>query len=184
MKFAYADPPYPGQALKHYGNDPRASEVDHVALVAQLEQYDAWALSTSEPALEYVIECLQANGLRRAAGDYRVCPWVKPFASFKPGVNPAWCWEPVIVRGGRQLGRDVPTVRDWVSANITMRRGMHGAKPDKFCYWLFDFVGLMPDDKFTDLYLGSGAVTRAWEQWCRQYRFPAECTAAVQMRGL
>lgn len=97
--------------------------------------------------------------------DVRVCPWVKPFCSFKPGVNPAYAWEPVIVRGGRKLGRDVPTVRDWVSANITLRRGTHGAKPREFCFWLFRVLGVNRDDEFDDLFPGSGAVAAAWEEF-------------------
>ena len=53
--------------------------------------------------------------------------WVKPFASFEPGVNPGYAWEPVIFGGVRNLGRDVPTVRDFVSAPITLKRGLVGA---------------------------------------------------------
>ena len=43
MRLAYADPPYVGQAAKHYGHDPRCAEVDHVALFAQL-QSSFWGL--------------------------------------------------------------------------------------------------------------------------------------------
>lgn len=90
---AYADPPYPGQARKHYRNDPShipAAEVDHAALIAQLcdEYPDGWALSTSSAALRDVLLLCPA--------DVRVAAWVKPFAVFKPGVNPAYAWEPVI----------------------------------------------------------------------------------------
>src|SRR4051794_38471125 len=44
MKIGYADPPYPGQSAKHYGDHPDyAGEVDHAVLVAQLERhYDGW----------------------------------------------------------------------------------------------------------------------------------------------
>jgi hypothetical protein len=34
-------------------------------------------------------------------------PWVKPFAAFKPNVGLAYTWEPVILRGGRRIGRTV-----------------------------------------------------------------------------
>jgi len=47
VRFAYADPPYPGQSKKHYGDHPDyAGEVDHPALIAQLvaEYPDGWAL--------------------------------------------------------------------------------------------------------------------------------------------
>ena len=36
VRFAYADPPYIGQAKKHYADDPRCAEVDHAELVARL----------------------------------------------------------------------------------------------------------------------------------------------------
>lgn len=98
--------------------------------------------------------------------------WIKPFASFKPGVNPAYCWEPVIFCGANTAkqrgGKDVPTVRDYVSANITLQKGTAGAKPEAFCFWLFDFMGLTPEDEFTDLFHGSGAVARAYEKWRNQ----------------
>src|SRR5689334_8755540 len=33
MTFAYADPPYVGQAARHYRHDPRCAEVDHASLI-------------------------------------------------------------------------------------------------------------------------------------------------------
>ena len=91
--------------------------------------------------------------------------WVKPFASFKPGVTVAYAWEPIIVRGGRRRPRTQPTVRDWVSASITLRRGMTGVKPDLVCFWLFEVLGLKQNDTLIDLFPGTGAVTRAWNTW-------------------
>jgi len=99
-----------------------------------------------------------------------VMAWVKPFAAFKPNVNPAYAWEPVIVRGGRKRTREQPTVRDWVSSNITLQRGVVGAKPETFCLWLFDVLGLEPGDEFVDIYPGTGGVMRAWEKY--QSRLP------------
>ena len=158
MRFAYADPPYPGCAHLY----PEKQEVDHRELIEHLvsEFSDGWALSTSSPALRDL--------LFLCPPDVRVMAWVKPFAVFKPNVNPAYAWEPVIVRGGRKLGRDAPTVRDWVSANITLRRGLVGVKPDQFCVWVFRVLGARSDDEFVDLFPGSGAVTKAWEGFCQQ----------------
>ena len=50
VKFAYADPPYIGQAKRHYSHDPNCAEVDHAELIAQLcsEFPDGWALSASK----------------------------------------------------------------------------------------------------------------------------------------
>jgi hypothetical protein len=46
-----------------------------------------------------------------------------------------------------------------------MRRGFPGAKPDKFCFWLFEGLNLTPEDEFHDLFPGSGAVGEAWAKW-------------------
>jgi hypothetical protein len=165
VKAAYADPPYLGCGKSHYGHlHAEAADYDdpetHRKLIARLcDEFDAWALSLHSPSLKVI--------LPMCPDDCRVSPWVKPFASFKPGVNPAFAWEPVIWRGGRKRGLDEPTLRDYCSAPITLRRGFPGAKPDEFCWWLFDLLGLTPDDEFHDLFPGSGAVGRAWEAWKR-----------------
>lgn len=94
----------------------------------------------------------------------RVAAWVKPFCSWKKGVNPAYCWEPVIWRGGRRHSArpDGYKVRDYVSASATTREGLPGAKPEAFCLWVFALLGLTPEDTLTDLFPGTGAVARAW----------------------
>jgi hypothetical protein len=48
----------------------------------------------------------------------------------------------------------------------------------EFCFWLFDLLGLRPEDDLHDLYPGSGAVSSAWEQWCRQPRISGREAAA------
>jgi hypothetical protein len=174
MHVAYADPPYIGQAKRHYARFG-GSEVDHTALIAQLmtSYPDGWALSCSSPTLGVLLPLCPT--------DIRVGAWVKPFCAFKVGVNPAYAWEPVLFRGGRKRPRTEPTVRDWVSANITLKRGMPGAKPEAFCRWLFDLLGLLPEDTLDDLFPGSGAVTTAWEQWRAERRPHAR--AADQHHG-
>ncbi|GDX83938.1 hypothetical protein LBMAG42_57490 [Deltaproteobacteria bacterium] len=160
VKLIYADPPYPGQAKRHYAHDPRCAEVDHAALIRELEDScDGWALSSGADlaAMRLVIPLLP-DGVR-------VCSWVKPFASFKPGVTLAYAWEPVYVKPARKRSRILPTVRDWVSANITLRRGLSGAKPDPFWFWLFDAIGAEVGDSFGDLYPGTGGGGRAWQAW-------------------
>jgi hypothetical protein len=158
MKFAYADPPYLGQAKKHYSADPQCAEVDHVALLHRLEsgEYDGWALSCSSPSLGYILSLCPAS--------VRVGAWVKPFAVFKPNVNPAYAWEPVIFNGGRKRTREQLTVRDWVSVNITLKTGLVGAKPEAFCLWVLSWLNVQPDDTFDDLYPGTNAMARALEQ--------------------
>jgi hypothetical protein len=163
MRLAYADPPYPGQARRHYSHDPLCAEVDHAELITQLCENDGWALSTSSPALKMV--------LALCPPDVRVMAWVKPFASFKPSVFPCYAWEPVIVRPARRGSpSDYPgTVgRDWLSCNMTMRRGLAGAKPPKFCQWLFMVLGAEPGDDFTDLFPGTGVVGHEWQRFNRR----------------
>jgi hypothetical protein len=162
MTFCYADPPYLGQARKHYSHDPQCAEVDHRELIHRLvEDYpDGWALSTSSPSLQEI--------LPMCPPDVRVMAWVKPFCIFKPGVNPAYAWEPVLVRGGRKRTRQQPTVRDWVSCNITLRKGLCGVKPEGFCKWLFEVLNVQMGDTLVDLFPGSGAVTRSFEQYLEE----------------
>ncbi len=168
MRFAYADPPYLGCGRKHYGHQHAdASDYDsidaHASLVARLvsDYPDGWALSLHTPSLREILALCPAG--------VRIGAWVKPFASFKPGVNPGYCWEPVIFHGGRSAaargGRTAATTRDFVSANITMEKGTSGAKPPAFCFWLFEFLGATAGDTLDDLFPGSGAVGKAWKEW-------------------
>jgi|ERR1051325_10534832 hypothetical protein len=174
MKFAYADPPYIGQAKRHYD----CPEVDHQALLTKLlrEYEDGWALSCSSPSLFTLIPMVNDIEPRH---DCRIGAWIKPFAVFKPGVNPAYAWEPVIWRGGHKRDRTEPTVRDWtkagnleefaewlcaafaardwVSANITLRKGLSGAKPRPFSEWVADLLGVRTGDTVDDLFPGTGA---------------------------
>lgn len=146
--YAYADPPYVGQARRHYGDD----EINHKILIDWLVENfpDGWALSASSPSLHTLLPLCPQN--------VRVAAWVKPFAIFKPGVNPAYAWEPVIVSGGRKRERFEPTVRDWVSCNITLRKGLVGVKPTAVAQWLLQLLGVRPGDVFVDVFPGSGAV--------------------------
>jgi hypothetical protein len=43
-----------------------------------------------------------------------------------------------------------------------------GQKPWGFSFWMFEALGLQPEDEFVDIFPGSGAVTRAWEAWRKQ----------------
>jgi hypothetical protein len=159
MRFAYADPPYIGQAKRHYSHDPLCAEVDHGALIARLvaEFPDGWALSLSSPALKQILPL--------CPDDVRVMAWVKPFCAFKANVNPAYAWEPVIVRGGRKRTRQQPTVRDWLAESITLRKGLSGAKPKEFCYWLFDVLNIEPGDELQDIFPGTGIVGQCFAEY-------------------
>lgn len=160
MRIAYADPPYIGQAKKHYGEQTNfAGEVDHKALLERLndEFPDGWALSASSVSLWVLIPMIPISW------GCRIGVWAKPFCSFKPGVNPAYAWEPVIWKGGRKRERSEPTVRDFVIKGIEIKKGLPGAKPDEFCYWLFDLLNMRAGDELVDLFPGTGRVMRAWK---------------------
>ena len=166
MRFAYADPPYLGCAKKLYGDPTYDDPEEHRELIHRLEDYDAWALSLHEPSLRVI--------LPMCPDSVRIAVWVKPFASFKPGVDPAYTWEPVIYRTARKWARTQPTQRDHISCNITLKKGLTGAKPEKFCFWLFELLGALPDDGFTDVFPGTGGVTQAWEKWTHQIQLNLE----------
>lgn len=167
MRFAYADPPYLGQGVKHYGElHPKASDWDsldaHIRLIESLERdYPAgWALSASSPSLKLL--------LPYAPEDVRVGAWVKPFCVFKKGVRPAYAWEPIIFRGGRNKNHPPPekggkqtTPKDFIICNITLRKGLVGAKPPEVCDWILDLLNVQPGDEVVDLFPGTGAMSDA-----------------------
>jgi hypothetical protein len=57
------------------------------------------------------------------------------------------------------------TSRDWISVSITLKKGLVGAKPREFCFWLFDLLGMTKCDDFVDLFPGTGIVYKCWEEW-------------------
>jgi len=163
MRFAYADPPYLGCG-NLYPEHPSARDWDdpetHRALIQRLtKEFDGWAMSLSSVSLKAI--------LPMCPNDCRWGPWVKPFAIFKPNVGVAYAHEFVIWRGGRKRSRDQDTVRDWVSCNITLKRGLTGAKPREFCRWIFEILNIQPGDEFIDLFPGTGAVSAAYREWMR-----------------
>lgn len=175
IRIAYADPPYIGQAKKYYRKHPDyAGEVDHAALIERLvaEFPDGWALSLSAKSLQII--------LAMCPPDVRVMAWVKPMTPMLPGIRLQYGWEPVIMRGGRQ-GKHVTghsMVRDWLSWSpfdvmFGRRKPGHviGRKPERFCHWLFECLGLGPEDEVVDLFPGSGAVGQTWERWSAQMRW-------------
>lgn len=164
MRLAYADPPYPGRAHLYEGHPDYAGEVNHVALISDLQGYDGWALSTSASALRDLLPV--------CPGDARVLAWVKHTIRVS--------WEPVIVRPARP----VENVRDWIHVEPEAYQWrprpdtyVIGQKPVPFCEWLFQWLGADPDDTFVDLFPGSGAVGDAWSRWSAQpplASFPSE----------
>lgn len=158
LRFAYADPPYPGLA----GLYVEKQEVDHAELIARLEaKYDGWALHTHVPALTLLLPLCPP--------EVRVLAWVKPFAVFRPGARLQFAWEPILVK---PLGPPYRTsVFDWYRGNPTRKgRSLKGAKPADVAMFVFDAAGLRPYDSLEDLYPGTGAISRAWSTWRAQAR--------------
>lgn len=158
MRFAYADPPYPGCAGMYVEN----REVNHRVLFGYLCEHfpDGWAMSTASTTLA---ELLRMDTCPR---DVRICSWVKPFASFKPGVNPGYCWEPVLLwRGRRRTDKTEPTVRDYLAQSITLRKGLTGAKHAVFCRWVANLLGYRHGvDDLVDVFPGTGIMDKVLDQ--------------------
>lgn len=155
MRFAYADPPYPGLARRYYAS----AEVNHPLLIAYLcEQWpDGWALSTSSDALRDV--------LLMCPPSVRVCSWHRGERRGRSH-RPRDAWEPLIVCGGR--ARVIEPQES--CCNALAAAGKHrshpgrlvGMKPPAFSRWMFAQLGAMVGDELEDVFPGSGSVSRAW----------------------
>jgi hypothetical protein len=176
MKFAYADPPYIGQAKRHYSADPKCAEVNHRELINRLtvDFPDGWALSASAPSLVTILPMCPPG--------FRVGVWVKTFCAFKRNVRPAYGWEPVIFWGGRNpmngYRAEIPqrdgkqttpkdfilAADDWIAEPITLKKGLVGAKPLKVCHWILDLLNFKPGDEMVDLYPGTKIMSVAVSQ--------------------
>jgi len=173
VRFAYADPPYPGCAHYYLKENPNACEVDHVALLARLvsEYPDGWALSTSSAALRDVLGMCPA--------DVRIAAWCKPFAAWKISKNEEgraamapYAWEPVIFRTtsrAERAERRGVFCRDFLLESPPLKQRVPGEKPPRFSWWVFSLLGASPGDEMDDLFPGSGAVTEAWRSWCEDW---------------
>ena len=181
---AYADPPYLGCCglYVHHHPDGRCWDdlETHRLLIERLvvEFPDGWALSLTSSSLQQLLPLCPP--------DVRIGAWVKPFASFKPNINPAYAWEPVIWRGGRcrTYRNGGTTVRDWVSEPMSMKRGTYGAKPEAFCFWLFQVLGLEVGDTLVDLFEGSGAVMRGWERYRQQFALTPTISSQLELEAV
>lgn len=166
VKLAYADPPYPGQAKRHYSNDPsgiKAEEVDSVVLLQHLsENYDGFALSTSEPGLILIMGELPKGYLKK--NKIRIAPWVKMWAHFRPWVDVQYAHEYVLFRTKRAKGSR-PSVRDFLICNPSKKKGTHGAKPPEFNDWILNILGYQKEDTLDDLYPGTGGMSEAIQRF-------------------
>ena len=163
MRIGYADPPYIGCAHRYEHQPDYGGEVDHAKLIERLQsEFDGWILhAAATPRSMAILAPLVADI------DARWMAWVKGFAVFKRNVSVAYAWEPVIVKPARKpIVTHRVVMRDWIEHSITFKRGLPGAKPEKVCQWVFEMVGAHPEDTLVDLFPGTGAVTKAWANWC------------------
>ena len=92
MRFAYADPPYIGQAKRHYSHDPLCAEVDHEELINRLfsEFPDGWALSASSSSLWEITNFIRGRQeVFFEESQPRIGVWCKSFCAFKRNVRPS-----------------------------------------------------------------------------------------------
>ena len=179
LRCAYGDSPYLGccKLYGHVHDGPRPElygcwdELDTwKRYIAWLENEfpDGWALSCNSTNLRDLLPLCPP--------DVRISPWVKPFHVYKKGVRPAYAWEAVIWRGGRnpQWGHKHPppekggaatTPKDFVSANITLKKGLTGAKPPAVCEAILAWLGLVEGDELVDVFPGSGVMGEVAALW-------------------
>lgn len=124
-----------------------------------MEAYpDGWALSTSSTALQQVL-ALCPPGVR-------VATWVK---GSRRGISyrARDAWEPLILYGGRLRrlweSEELSNALIWGGRQHSHPGALIGMKSAAFCEWMFRMLGAEAGDSMTDIFPGSGAVTRAWE---------------------
>ena len=137
-----------------------------------------WALSTSVEALPAVL-ALCPPGVRVAAWHRGERPTRSRW--------PLHACEPVLYHGGRQLvtgARRTDSLVCGVGPLDTLPGRVIGAKPAAVCRWIFTLLGAAPGDRLDDLFLGSGAVSRAWAAYTGgDPSLPAAADASCQDPG-
>lgn len=171
IRLAYADPPYLGRCslYGHRHDDPWGcwdDPVTHVRLFDYLLDFAGYAYSCTSQSLATLLPLAAEAGLRP-----RVAAWVKPFAAYKKNVRIAYTWEPVLFEPGRDSSADgAPVGRDHLAEPITMRKGLTGAKPERFCRWVLNLLGYVDGDELVDVFPGTGVMGRVAAQGSLQVR--------------
>lgn len=176
MKFAIADPPYLGRAVRWYGvggcgvgygqgqadQHPEAAVWDlpqtHIQLVEDLQRdYDGWAIAMSVHSLSVYLSAVETD----SRNGIRVGVWHKP-AAVTSGSRVTNCWEPVLFKipQDRRGWKSGTASRDVFTFNPP-KSGFMGAKPKEWVQWVVEVLGVTEQDSVEDLFYGSGAVTQA-----------------------
>lgn len=175
MRFAFADPPYPGRSHLYRSVDrPDAAEVDHGELIDRLidEYPHGWALATDSRGLWTVVPLLRerAGSVRARIGIWHF-PDASPVGVGHPQGRDSrvgWSYEAVVFAGGR--GRPGVQIMDHLTAPRPDRKtdGFVGQKPKLYTAWVLGLLGVQPGDTVDDLYPGSGAVRAAIDEYLSQ----------------
>lgn len=180
LRVAFADPPYLGccRLYDHHHEQPFGCWDDpetHRHLIDWLGEAfpDGWALCASTPSLRTLLPMMP--------DDVRIGSWVKTFSAFKKGVRPAYAWEPVLWRGGRNPGAGFPhkpperngkqtTPKDFFETHtqvtgglacpITLQKGLTGTKPEAFCRWVLDLLNVQQGDTVVDVFPGTWIMSQ------------------------
>lgn len=161
-RFGYLDPPYPGRADLY----PEGQELDHAELISDACRLypDGWALSTAADSLGDVM-ALCPRGVRVAC-------WRR---DWRPYLERAQSWEPVIVCGGRRIEKlNLP---DSLIARPPRGWQYQGAKPQAFVWWVGALLGAQRGDELIESFPGSGGGARAWA------RYPGAESVAAKVRA-
>lgn len=165
MKLAYADPPYLGQGKRLYGKYHEEAHIwdeleTQISLLWGLaENFDGWAFSATSTSLSQILP---------DAPECRVGAWIKPFAAWRPNHRVQYTWEPILFVTSRPKGgKGIPSVRDHHSANITMKKGLPGAKPKTFNEWILEVIGYQEGDEFVDMFPGTEGMKEALDDFNR-----------------
>ena len=176
MKFIIADPPYLGRAVRYYGqggcgygygigqadNHPQAHIWDnpetHKKLAQDLlDNYDGFAIALTVHSLSTYLEVIKTD----SRNNIRIMSWIKPSA-VPSGNRISTSWEPVIIKmaKGRKNHNEGVRMKDYLIANPP-RQNFMGSKPQEWTNWVLDAMGFRDGDEVTDMFEGSGAVTKA-----------------------
>lgn len=176
LRYCIADPPYLGRAERWYGPTGRAGgkgknrasnhelahvydhEQTHRDLLENLQtNYDGWAIAMSVHSLSTYLSLVETE----SENAIRVAVWNKPNA-VPSGSRILNNWEPVLLkipksRKGRNKG---PSCHDVLTCNAP-HIGFVGSKPIEWTRWVLKMLGVQDQDEVTDMFPGSGMVTKA-----------------------
>lgn len=165
----YADPPYAGcravyarrNNSRQWGLNPRADFMRE--LIARMDSLrrpsGVCALSMGSGELKL---------MHLFPSSVRVCAWVKPTASPRPGIWPTYAWEPLVIWGelpGKEAEGTPPN--DWALFSSARERNINHEtpKPLAFAPWLLKTTLGPRRGPVCELFAGSAPVSILATAW-------------------